>query len=142
CPLPGPTSHFFVSPSADGNGQIFTGAPSFAGTVGNAGAVRYQGPMTDPKTGLPYRKYNTDGVLSQHNLDTLTSLPMTRYSFFTKGEYEVADNINAYMQANYAHTESQTVTSYASALAGWAATVPHGNSRTTVENFGGPGVNG
>src|SRR5690606_8541190 len=83
CPLPGPTSHFFVSPSADGNGQLFTGAPSFAGTVGNAGAVRYQGPMTDPKTGLPYRKYNTDGVLSQNNLDTLTSLPMTRYSFFT-----------------------------------------------------------
>ncbi len=142
CPTPNPSSHFFVSPSADGNGQLFTGAPSFAGTVANAGAARYTGPLMDPATGLPYRKFNTDGVLSQNNLDTLTSLPMTRYSLFSKGEFALSDSTSVYMQANYANTESETTTSYASAIAGWSATVPHGTERTTVNNFAGMGVDG
>ena len=142
CPTPNPGSHFFVSPDAGGNGALFTGAPSFSGTVANAGAARYNGPMIDAATGLPYRKFNTDGVLSQNNLDTLTSLPMTRYSFFAKGEYDVTDRTSVYMQANYAHNESETTTSYASAIAGWSATVPQGTARNTVSDFAGSGVDG
>ena len=142
CPTPNQNSHFVVSPSVDGNGQLFTGAPSFQGTVANAGAARYDGPMLDPDTGLPYRKFNTDGVLSQNNLDTLTSLPLRRYSFFAKGEYALTNSTNIYMQANYAHNESETTTSYSSALAGWSVTVPHGTQRNTVDNFAGMGIDG
>src|SRR5690606_38351176 len=52
------------------------------------------------------------------------------------------DRTSIYMQTNFAHTETETTTSYVSALAGWIANIPHGTERITVENFAGTGIDG
>src|SRR5690606_23952451 len=108
CPGITPTSKYFVNRTADGTGTLFTGGAGFGATNGNAGSVRYDGPLTDPAfPGEVYRKFTADSILRENNLEALTTVPLERYSLFAKGEYEFADNVSAYLRGNVAHSSTR-----------------------------------
>lgn len=95
------------------------------GTVfGQAGAIGYTGPLNDA-----YVVSKTTGALA-YNLGTLQLLtaPTQRYSAFSHGELEVADNVTVYEQALF--TRYSAITNYGAGLQtqGTTAVVPVDNA--------------
>jgi outer membrane receptor protein involved in Fe transport len=121
-------STFFINPTPDGTGTLFTGG-SVGGNNGQQGSYRYAGGFDNPEfPGLPYRKQMADGSIGQNNLRTYTSLPLQRYSMFGKGELEVAPDVSLYVQGNFARTQTDTLLQFSPATGNWAATIPVGNT--------------
>ncbi len=126
CLTPDTNDKYFINRTPDGSGSIFTGAAAFGGTNGHAGSYRYNGPLTDPATALPYRKITADGALHENNLSALTTVPLERYSLFAKAEYQFAENVSAYLRGNLAYTDTKTATLYSPAVNNWTGTIPVG----------------
>lgn len=146
---PGNASSGFIVPSAyfpsPGNGPtqeavdaLFPQVP--AGTVGTSqeiyfnadgtpfaapGAVGYNGPTNcfdleqcGPYTGM---KVTDTGDLTQFFTEGYLSTPLERHSFFMRGNYDVFDNVSAYMQTTYSHVEVQTRGGIPPAITVWQA---------------------
>ncbi|MCP5144516.1 MAG: TonB-dependent receptor [Gammaproteobacteria bacterium] len=136
CSSPGTTTKYFINRTPDGNGTLWTGGQAFGSDTGQRGLYRYAGypgPEIDPVSGEVFRKVVGDGTLEENNLDTLTTVPLERYSMFAKAEYEFTDNVSAYLRANFAHTETRTVGGYNLAVNNWGAIIPVGFAGTVYQ---------
>src|SRR5690606_31587752 len=67
--------------------------------------LNYQGVLDGGVT----RKIIDTGLLEQNNPDRILSSPQERYSFFAKGDYEVAPWVDFVAQAYFARTETRSV---------------------------------
>jgi iron complex outermembrane receptor protein len=86
-----------------------------------------------------FRKVSDDGRLYENFTDQLLSSPQNRWAFFTKGEYELTDNIRFVSQAYYARTETRSVSFYNSMSGSVGVEIPYNDSiYTGNEKFGIP----
>lgn len=121
---------FFINPTPDGTGTVFSGASAFTGATGAAGAYKYNGPLTrDDRPGIAFRKFHPNGQVSENALDQWSSIPLDRNSIFAKAEYGITDSINAIMQANFSRNRNKTQLGFAGAgLNANNARVPYGTT--------------
>ncbi|HEX7080143.1 MAG TPA: TonB-dependent receptor [Gammaproteobacteria bacterium] len=139
------TSAFYFQPGATTNeATIFV--PS-QGIVSGDPAVGYTGPL------YPEYKIGSNGALQSNTTEGYLSLPLEDYSAFLAGHYDVADNVELYIQGNLDHKELTTRPgTYVIAFNQWTVTVPRDgehpipdslatllDSRTTsIDGFGNP----
>jgi outer membrane receptor protein involved in Fe transport len=98
------SSQFYVNP----DGTLFK----------DTGALGYNGPLA------PDYKVQPSGILGQNNLDQVVSSPLTRYSIFARGHYEIAEDLKLFAQAHFVNTEVQAIQQPSPAISGFAATIP------------------
>jgi outer membrane receptor protein involved in Fe transport len=79
--------------------------------------LRYTGPL------LPEFKV-VQNNLTRNNLLGLTSSPLTRYSAFGRGTWELGDHVSFFAQANYSSIDVDTVFGYSPAVQIWGADIP------------------
>ncbi|HEY4211593.1 MAG TPA: TonB-dependent receptor [Steroidobacteraceae bacterium] len=119
-------------------GYIFNdGASSIAGTTlfksdvgctaknGNNATVGFNGvvPAGVVLTAQPSRC----GSLNPNYTGALVSSPLTRYSMFTKVNYELNDHLTAFFQGNFESNNVLQNVVYTAARSGWAIQVPYCN---------------
>ena len=111
-PEPNQGIYIFANP----DGTVFSG---FANTdpAGAPGAYRNQ--IVD---GFNY-KLLSNGQIHSNFTDAFLVAPATRYNVFTQGNYEINDNITAFMQGNFSNTHTNGVQEPAPIVNGWGATV-------------------
>jgi len=75
----------------------------------------------------PFRyKVDAAGGQQANYSDFYLVLPLTRYNFFTRGNYEINDWIGVFGQALYSHTETATRNQGGAIVGGWDVFVPYG----------------
>lgn len=86
-----------------------------------------------------FRKISDDGRLYENFTDQMLSSPQDRWAFFTKGEYELTDNIRFVSQAYYARTRTQSVSFYNSMSGSVGVEIPYDDEiYTGNDTFGIP----
>jgi len=83
--------------------------------------VNYFG-NTDPVDGFN-TKVTDAGTLSQNNTDLFLVLPLTRYNFLARGNYELTDNIGVFGQAMFSHVETFTRNEPGPITGGWGVNI-------------------
>ena len=64
-------------------------------------------------------------VIKWNTQDALVSAPQNRYSFFTRSNFKVTENISAFANATFARSDTKTRLNYGSTASfGWEGTVP------------------
>lgn len=106
------TANFFFN----SDGTIFT----------DTGGYGYNGPLNcwegcGPFTGV---KQLENGNLDQQFTQGYLSTPMDRHSLFLKGDYDINDNLNAFVQASYSNVVISQRGGLPPAITGWQAPVP------------------
>lgn len=118
-----------VAPGKIGNStQIFFNDDGTPFAV--AGGLGYKGPLNCLSgcgifNGM--KKLTTtaaNGNLDQFYTEGFASTPMTRHSFFAKGEYNFNDNITGYLQAQYSNVVVQQRGGFPPAVTVWQAPIP------------------
>ncbi len=71
--------------------------------------------------GQPYLRAS-NGTISQNNTNLYLILPLTRYNFFARGNYEINDWIGVFAQGLFSHVETFTRNEPGPIFAGWGAT--------------------
>jgi iron complex outermembrane receptor protein len=100
------------------DGTLYTGP----GGSSPAGAARYKGPLD----GI-YRKLQANGQIGQNQLDNLVSAPLTRYSIFGRGTFEITDHASFFVQGNFNTNETDSTLQFSPAANGWGVLIPYGN---------------
>jgi iron complex outermembrane recepter protein len=137
CPTPNPNGKYFVNPTPDGTGTLFTGGAAFFGTTGHAGSYRYEGPWEHPDhPGLPFRKMGANNVIYEQleAIQAINSVPLERYSAFAKAQFAFTDSVSAYLRGNFTTTRTQTKTSFTPAVNNWTGYIPVGFEGTLWED--------
>lgn len=106
-----PTSGYNVFANADGS-LFTTTAPGLGGTY------RYQ------SDGTLNSKLTDAGTIVPNFTDALLVLPMTRYNFFSRGNYEINDSVSVFGQASFSKVSTHTVQEPAPITNGWGVLVP------------------
>jgi len=75
-----------------------------------------------PDDGLPYLRAS-NGTISQNNTDLYLILPLTRYNFFARGNYEINDWVGVFAQGLFSHVETFTRNEPGPIFAGWGVNV-------------------
>ena len=124
-----PSSDFFINPTPDGTGSVFTGAGTFTGAAGAPGAYKYNGPLTrEEYPGVAWRKFNPDGSIDENQLNNWVSIPMERFSSFGRASFDINANVTAMIQGNFSRVKNETLLGqYAAALGRHGASAPYGN---------------
>jgi iron complex outermembrane recepter protein len=120
CPIPDRVSTaatVYTNP----DGSVFTAA------FGSIGGTRY---FNQPLDGFPYKQAAT-GAISQNNDDLYLVLPLTRYNFLARGNYELNDWIGIYGQGLFSHVTTYTRNEPGPITGGWGVNVPWGNDPYT-----------
>jgi outer membrane receptor protein involved in Fe transport len=106
---------------ANPDGTAFTGT----GFAQRGGAYR--------KTGVDGFNYKmTDaGTIGANNTYLYAQLPLTRYNFLARGNYEINDWIGVFGQAMYTHARTHTVQEGSPIVGGWSASIPYGEGAYT-----------
>lgn len=105
-----PLQNFYLNP----DGSLFINDPVME---------RYTGPLA-PERKILDGNTSEPGTLSQNNIRNMVSSPLDRYSMFAKAQYDITDNVTAFIQANFSELEVNQVLAYSPASSLWAATVP------------------
>jgi outer membrane receptor protein involved in Fe transport len=120
-------STFYINPTPDGTGTVFSGVRTFGGASGAAGSYKYDGPFESSLApGVAFRKQHPDGSLGENDLFTYLSRPMERYSSFGRGRFELTDNITAIASGTFARSKSTTISQYTAALGSNSVIIPYG----------------
>jgi outer membrane receptor protein involved in Fe transport len=67
----------------------------------------------------------TFGALTYNDPDNQISIPLTRYSAFSSGHYDLTDSVTAFFEANYTHTYTSALSLVPPAFNFWALSVPY-----------------
>lgn len=128
-----PGSDFFINPTTDGTGSVFTGAGTFTGAAGAPGAYKYDGPLThDEYPGAAWRKTNPDGSIDENQPNNWLSIPMERFSSFGRAKFDINPNVTAMIQGNFSRVKNETLLGqHAAALGRHGAPAPYGNETYT-----------
>jgi outer membrane receptor protein involved in Fe transport len=105
-------NYVYVNPS---NQTIFSGF-DYAARGGAVDAVGVDGYRT---------KLTAAGDLDSNFVDALTVSPLTRYTAFVQGNYEITDGVEAFFQGNFSNNSTSSVQEPAPIVNGWNATVPY-----------------
>jgi outer membrane receptor protein involved in Fe transport len=109
----------------DPNGQVFTNGAYVdnAGIYGTPGQryVNYFG-YTGEIDDFNYEVTDA-GTLAQNNTDLYLVLPLTRYNFFGRGNYEINDWIGVFGQGTYSHVTTYTRNEPGPITGGWGVDI-------------------
>lgn len=113
-----------------GQFDLFTGAAGFgncspAGPGCTEGMYRYSGPLD--LNGFPYRKIDEQGELEENIIGHKANVPLERHSMFARGNYEIADGLNVFVQTTNVQSRVRQLWQWSPAVGGWNAPIPHGN---------------
>ncbi len=98
------------------------------------GADFYNGPLI--VDGMTFRKRRVDndpappdlnGAISENNLFRQVSIPLERHAVFGRAILDIADNVSAFMQANFSEDKTDTTLEYAAATGGRGVEIPYGS---------------
>ena len=111
-------------------------------------AIGYTGPYNQLSPGLGNNVYDRDdmmtqqvsGALDQRYTTAHLSTPAERHSLFLKGNYEINEYVNAFVQANYVNSKVTTLGNYAPAVTLWSVSIPRDDIVHTGTVAGGPTV--
>jgi iron complex outermembrane receptor protein len=117
------TGSFFLN----GNNTLFLNAGTNTGGVYTPIFFGYDAASSGAIDGRD-RKLLGTGLISDNIDELLLSSPSSRYSFFTRGHYEVSDNITAFAQASYASTETRSLSINTVAIGQLATEIPHNDA--------------
>jgi outer membrane receptor protein involved in Fe transport len=76
------------------------------------------------------RQGNQNNILNQHFADSYVSSPMTRYSMFTKVNYNLTDSITAFFQGNFSENNVSSLTLATPSRSSWVVTLPYCSDQT------------
>jgi iron complex outermembrane recepter protein len=107
------------------DGSLFLNSSLTAGTTGNTKFVPLSYGYKGSVDGVN-RKVDSNGLLRDNYLDQYISTPTERYSFFSRANYDINDDITAFGQASFAKTEVRTRNLVAPAITSWSVIIPHG----------------
>lgn len=71
-----------------------------------------------------------NGVLNQHFTDSYVSSPMSRYSMFSKVNYQLTDSITAFFQGNFEANTVESLTVATPSRSSWVVSLPYCSSQT------------
>jgi len=117
------TSSFYLN----GNNTLFLNSSTTTGGTYTPLLIGYDAASSGTVDGLT-RKLLGTGTLSDNIDELLLSSPSSRYSFFSHGRYEVADDITATAQVSYASTQTRSLSINTVAIGSLATEIPHNNS--------------
>ncbi len=100
--------------------NAFFDARGIYGTPGRR-YVNYMGNQ-DPIDGIG-SKVTDAGLLVNNNLASYLVLPMTRYNFLGRGNYEINDWISVFGQATFSHVSTQTLNEPGPITGGWGVNI-------------------
>jgi outer membrane receptor protein involved in Fe transport len=94
--------------------------------VQNLGGLGYNGPANGALDAGRNSMVNrlSNGNLDQKYITQFASTPLERYSLFMRGNYELTDNVSAFVQANYTNTTVTTRGNLAPAITVWSVPIP------------------
>jgi iron complex outermembrane receptor protein len=108
---------YFNTAATTAGATLFSVLP---GVVSGSAAPGYTGALA------PNYKLLNNGGLSSNTSDGFLSLPLTRYSMFAAGHYDVNDRATAYVQVNFDENETRTRSATrAAAINQWSVTIPY-----------------
>lgn len=112
------TATLYINPAATTAGAtLFSIAP---GAVSGKPAPGYTGAVG------PDYKYLSNGSLASNARNGFIALPLTRYSAFASAYYNVADNVEAYLQANFNQSDTSTeINNFTPAALQWSVAIPY-----------------
>ena len=125
-----PNGHF--SPNVQGttvyvdnNGNPFVNGSFFdAGGIYGAPFTRYVNYFGNTDTVDGYNFKVTDaGTMVQNNTDLMLVLPLTRYNFLARGNYEINDWIGVFGQAMFSHVNTETRNEPGPITGGWGVSI-------------------
>ncbi len=102
------------------NGSLFTTGYNQRGGVPFYTGETFQGDLT-------YKRAN--GALNFVDTTAYTSLPLTRYNMFMRGNYELNDWIGVFAQGLYSNTETVTTQQGGAITSGWDVFIPYWHGR-------------
>ena len=89
---------------------------------------QYKGPMQKTAIdgqGFTGIKRRPDGNLEQATFEGLLSSPLDRRTAFGRATYDITDNLQAFVQANYSSVDTRQVSGYIPAITVWQAVIPN-----------------
>lgn len=110
---------FTIYANPDGTAWTGTGFSQRGGTYRNTGV-----------DGFTYKKLAT-GAIGANDTYLLEQLPLTRYNFLGRGNYEINDWIGVFAQGMYTHVHTHTVQEPGPIVGGWSVSIPYGNQTYT-----------
>ncbi len=110
------------------DGSVFGGAIGL-GTQGAVGSVNYKGPVNGTSVAYldildPFNSFTRQRGLKTNALNYYVTSPLSRWSVFESGRYELNDWLNVFLNASFNRTESDVAGSPASFVNGWSVDVP------------------
>ena len=102
------------------------GQTIYTQTNGDAFTTNFNGfgnsNFTEADDGFPYLRTDA-GTITQNNTSLYLILPLTRYNFFARGNYEINDWIGMFAQGLFSHVETYTRNEPGPIFAGWGASI-------------------
>ena len=71
-----------------------------------------------------------NGILNQHFADGYVSSPLTRYSLFSKMNYELNDSLTAFFQGNFEANSVNSLTLATPSRSSWVVSIPYCSDQT------------
>jgi iron complex outermembrane recepter protein len=71
-----------------------------------------------------------NGILNQHFADSYISSPMTRYSMFSKVNYQLTDSVTAFFQGNFESNTVSSLTLASPSRSSWVISIPYCSDQT------------
>jgi outer membrane receptor protein involved in Fe transport len=76
------------------------------------------------------RQAYQNGILNEHFANSYLSSPMTRYSLFSKVNYNLTDNLTAFFQGNFASNSVNSLALATPSRSSWVISLPYCSSQT------------
>src|SRR5690606_2343175 len=73
-------------------------------------------------------KMTAAGTIAKNDDELYLILPLTRYNFMARGNYEINDWIGVFAQGLFSHVETRTLNAAGPITGGWSASIPYGNA--------------
>lgn len=122
--------YYGVAPGTVSNTSEFYFNPD--GTPFLLEGLGYNGPLGQVEVdGRGYHgvKVQPNGSLAQAALNTNIQSPLERRSAFGRAQYDIGDNLTAFVQANYSSSEVEQLTAFVPAITTWQAAIPNDGMR-------------
>jgi iron complex outermembrane recepter protein len=131
-----PTSIFYFN--GDGSAFVAQNAIGYNGPYGQLSPAQGDNSLIFDRDDMMTRQ--ASGLLDQRYTTAHLSTPSERYSLFLKGNYEITDNLNAFVQANFVNSTVLTRGNYAPAVTLWSVSIPRDDIVHSGTVAGGPTV--
>jgi outer membrane receptor protein involved in Fe transport len=91
------------------------------------GSYRYNGPTYDAEGNVLRKIEAATGELGQNQTYRLMSIPLERYSLFSRAHLDFSSRVSAFAQAMFSESSTRAVGTDSPLLGGWRSSAPHGS---------------